>query len=215
MPAASLLETLGRLAPEIFPISHRLHLTNRSQLESTMIKLTNTPHRHLASTILSKLVATLNRLPENASLQTIAAVFSFLPLDIHDVANFVNEDPKTYHRESIITTKQFELLVLTWLPGQASPIHNHAGSKCIVLPLRGFPVETVYYPTPSGAFTKTTSRHSPHSVLAGEDADIHTITNPPTAQQSLVTLHAYFPPLKNMETFSIKNRKLIKQQTAF
>ena len=71
-------------------------------------------------------------------------------ITVDDLAEYVRFDPARYHRELMINADDYQILVLGWLPGQKSPIHNHRGSQCCVRVLQGTAVETVYTHTRDG-----------------------------------------------------------------
>jgi uncharacterized NAD(P)/FAD-binding protein YdhS len=92
---------------------------------------------------------------------------------------------------------------MTWLPGQASVPHDHAGSICAMQVVEGEAVEGSYrvaadgyvdleYETPVGN----------GEVIAGQDAGVHTVRNPSRAGGLLVTVHVYAPPMKEVRQFT-------------
>ena len=54
-----------------------------------------------------------------------------------------------YTRNLVAREERFELMVLCWNAGQASPIHNHEGQDCWMAVLDG-EIEEVRYPFPAG-----------------------------------------------------------------
>ena len=161
-------------------------------------------------TNLSDLIAKLKTMDEGAGLQQRMDIIRQLPIDARDVWQHVVIDRRNYHREIIETNDEFQLLIITWLPGQKSPIHNHRGSQCIVRVLSGSATETVYEPRKDGTFSRKASIYEQGITIGGEDSDVHTIENLPIAEKPLVTIHAYFPPLKRMDRFVALNRRLHK-----
>jgi cysteine dioxygenase len=157
---------------------------------------------------LDRLIADLKTIPKGASLQQRMDRIRQHPIHARDVWRHVYQDTGSYHREIIETNALFQLLIITWLPGQKSPIHNHRDSQCIVRVLSGFAIETVYLPRTGGAFSSEASIYKQGESFGGEDDDIHTLENQPTAAKPLVTLHAYFPPLRQMDLFRVKEGEL-------
>lgn len=51
-----------------------------------------------------------------------------------DIATF-RED--TYCRKIIHQVKDFDVVLIGWMPGQRSPIHNHPTNGCLVYPIQG------------------------------------------------------------------------------
>src|SRR5690242_20436471 len=54
-----------------------------------------------------------------------------------DWRDFALFDDATYTRNLIARNTWFEMLLLCWNQGQASPIHNHAGQNCWIAVLDG------------------------------------------------------------------------------
>src|SRR4051794_12563764 len=61
-----------------------------------------------------------------------------------DVAHFLRFAPRSYRRNLVRGRPLYNLWVLCWLPGQHSPIHDHASSACGIRVLRGTATITTY-----------------------------------------------------------------------
>ncbi len=59
-------------------------------------------------------------------------------------------DPSRYTRNLVHRCSYFEVLLLCWESGQASPIHDHAGQDCWMAVLEG-ELEEQHYSAPGGA----------------------------------------------------------------
>jgi uncharacterized NAD(P)/FAD-binding protein YdhS len=91
---------------------------------------------------------------------------------------------------------------MTWLPGQTSVPHDHAGSICAMQVLQGDAIEGSYRMADDGYVDfdyETVVRCG--EITAGQDAGIHTVRNAADANEILVTVHAYAPPLKDFRRF--------------
>jgi len=77
--------------------------------------------------------------------------------------------------------------------------------------MSGSATETVYEPRSDGTFSQNASVYAQGLTIGGEDDDIHTIENLPTAQKPLVTLHTYFPSLKLMDMFAFEHGRLVRK----
>ncbi|OWY40973.1 hypothetical protein CEK28_01500 [Xenophilus sp. AP218F] len=133
--------------------------------------------------------------------QQILDFYRSLRLEPEALARHRRFDPASYCRNRIFANDCFELLLLCWLPGQQSRIHNHHGSRCGVLVVEGIASETVFTAAPDGAaLPGITRRLAAGSLAVNEHQDIHRISN--AHERNLVTLHLYSPPLLKMETFS-------------
>jgi uncharacterized NAD(P)/FAD-binding protein YdhS/predicted metal-dependent enzyme (double-stranded beta helix superfamily) len=153
------------------------------------------------SPTLSRLVAELDSLGSNLSLASIAGLLTSAKLTPRDVQEFIHPNPRHYHRAHVVRRANYELLVMTWLPGQASPPHDHTGSVCALQVVQGEAIEADYSIAPDGCVHwEYESTIGPGRVSAGQDAGIHTIRNP-SASETLVTVHVYAPPLADFRRF--------------
>ena len=88
----------------------------------------------------------------------------------------------------------YELVVICWIPGQETPIHDHVGSDCAFLIVDGVSTETIYETNEEGlAHPINVKRYQPGDVCAAEEPDIHRVSN--NTDSELVNLHIYSPPL--------------------
>jgi cysteine dioxygenase len=114
--------------------------------------------------------------------------------------------PGTYTRNLVCRSADFELLVLCWMPGQESTIHDHAGALNAIRVHRGQLTSRAFVPAadrPAGG--------GPVELLAEEDVrrggwtgvdrgGIHQLVN--TTGEELVTVHVYAPPLTELTVYS-------------
>lgn len=105
-------------------------------------------------------------------------------------------DTGAYVRTLVRDTPHYEVLVMAWLPGQRSPIHDHAGSGCTVRIVSGTARETRYALRPDGLVVREASiTYLPGMVVSSVDRDIHDLGNAATCPASprdiLVTIHVY------------------------
>lgn len=127
-------------------------------------------------------------------LDAIRALLADLPDEIRSMWRRTEFDPAGYTRRVLHRDESVSVLLLGWLPGQASEIHDHGGSACCFRVLRGVAVESRYEIDPQGAALEV-SRDAflTGSVLACDGTDIHSIVNDRAAAEPLVTLHVYRP----------------------
>lgn len=161
---------------------------------------------------LASLVQEISLLGLSSKLTELSRIVRKSNLKIQHVEDYVKFMTNNYHREPVIRTDEFDVLVLSWLPGQVSPIHNHRGSACCVKVLQGTAIETVYMPDSNGRFTTRSWVRVEGAVLAGEDADVHVVANRSDAGIGLVTLHVYRPALTQMELFETIGSRLVRQR---
>jgi cysteine dioxygenase len=107
-------------------------------------------------------------------------------------------DEQHYTRNLVALEERFELMVLCWGPGQASPIHNHEGQDCWMAVLDG-EIEEVRYPTPVAKGPGPLRSKGSASFAAGQVAFIRDemglhLVRPLRADRGCVTLHLYSMP---------------------
>jgi cysteine dioxygenase len=125
-------------------------------------------------------------------------------IDLDDVADHVYFADQGYKRNLLRAAPGYAAWVLCWKNGQRSPIHDHAGSACVIRVLRGVLTETLFETAPNGHVKAAFSRDFGEGSLCGsEDADIHQVSNLQAGDAVLVTLHVYSPPLYRMGTYSL------------
>jgi uncharacterized NAD(P)/FAD-binding protein YdhS len=150
---------------------------------------------------LGDLVRRLDHLPELTLTKLVDAIRQ-AELCVADVARYVRETPQHYHRGTVIRRDNYELLVLTWTPGQGSVPHDHAGSISAMQVLHGNAIEGTWrtafdgyvdldFETPLGASEMT----------AWQDAGVHTVRNSADSSTTLITVHVYAPPRKDFRRY--------------
>ncbi|MFM9956889.1 MAG: cysteine dioxygenase [Phycisphaerales bacterium] len=131
------------------------------------------------------------------SLQREVAAVIVTPEQLGDA---IAIDTGAYVRTLVRETEHYEVLVMAWLPGQRSPIHDHAGSGCTVRIVSGTARESRYLPRADGLVTRdATITYLPGQVVSSFDRDIHDLGNaaacPASPRDILVTIHVYSPKL--------------------
>jgi cysteine dioxygenase len=103
-----------------------------------------------------------------------------------------------YARELVHRADGAELWLLSWLPGQVTPIHDHGGAASACTVLAGALLEQRFVRRGSGVVLAETTRHLPdHHVVIDADA-IHRVRPlVPT-----ISLHLYIPGALDGETFA-------------
>lgn len=117
---------------------------------------------------------------------------------------FVGFKGGTYARHRVFLNEFVELLVLCWLPGQRTPIHDHNGSHGVVRVCEGVMWETMFELEDVRGLVYKTSREWTDGHITGADVpDIHLLGNPDVSGQNLITLHMYAPPLTSLNVYSV------------
>jgi cysteine dioxygenase len=133
---------------------------------------------------------------------TVHLAVSRLRATTDELRRYIQFQPDHYTRTLYFRDERFEMLVLAWLPGQVSPIHDHANSICTMYVLDGFCQSTTYRHGPGGGLAEEATVHlSAGSTITVFGGDIHTVGCPPNATGGLVTIHFYLPPIEEMLVF--------------
>lgn len=128
-------------------------------------------------------------------------------------SNFVQvEATKQYTRNLVYEVPNlFNLLLLAWTPGKASPIHDHSNSHCLMKILKGNLRERRYeipHPGSHGPLVQTSDLNYGLNRVAymSDKLGIHEISNQSKSEYA-VSLHLYFPPnaaLRGCKVYDIK-----------
>jgi cysteine dioxygenase len=151
---------------------------------------------------LSQLIAKLDSYSERVPLPELEALLASLELAPGELEAFYSFSAGHYTRNPVALGSAYQALVLCWLPGQESVIHDHQGSSCAVRILEGACHEVAYDWQPDGSLAeRPCCCLGPAAICGTQDSDIHKICNRTTGR--LVTLHIYSPPLEVMNTYRI------------
>jgi cysteine dioxygenase len=139
----------------------------------------------------------LVKAPGAPDLDAIAIAMQTLDIDEEALGDAVYRDENAYVRTLVYRDTRAELLVLTWLAGQRSPVHDHGPAEGLVRIVAGEATENLYRCRESGAAKRElmsrTLRPGIVSRLGG--GMLHSLGND-TPETTLVTLHLYVPPLQ-------------------
>lgn len=148
------------------------------------------------------LVRELDRLGKDPTLAALGHAMQRVNLTPADVEPYVHPTPRHYNRVPVVVREAYDLLVMTWLPGQASVPHDHSGSICAMQVVQGQAIEGCYHVAADSYVDlqyETTLRCG--EVLAGQDAGVHSVRNASPTGELLVTVHVYSPPLRDIRQF--------------
>jgi len=153
-------------------------------------------------TALAQILSDLQRRLGRDDPTTIVQAIASASLTKGDIAPFRKFSDKSYERNLVFRSEQFELLILCWHSGQLSPLHNHKGSSCYMRILEGTATELRFERAQCGVLAPSGVKNFEcGSVAASFDEDIHTIAN--FQSSDLITMHCYSPPLLKPEIFPI------------
>ena len=119
--------------------------------------------------------------------------------------SYFSED--CYTRNKIYKNKNFEVLLLCWLPNQGAPIHGHEGEKCWFKVIKGDLLINNY----SLISEKPLKIEFKNTINASDNyldgpADVHSIEN--HSDQPVTTLHVYARPYDTCNVYNIEKKRV-------
>ncbi len=152
---------------------------------------------------------TLNALRAAPALEDLDRWLGEVQVTAEDVRPFRFFKKGTYARHRVLRNEFAELLVLCWLPGQRTPIHDHNGSYGAVRVCEGVMWETTFALSEKRELYYRSAREwAAGEVTSANVPDIHQIGNPECSGQHLVTLHLYAPPLGVLNTYKVGSSEI-------
>ena len=131
-------------------------------------------------------------LRDRADLIRVAAAFAAAQLPWAMLRSHVRFDPAGYVRQPIYRDDTWELLLLCWLPGQATAVHGHDGSSGLVRLLAGTLEECGYEALDAPRPAHRRTLHG-QGLLVELPETIHRVAN--AGSTPALSLHLYSPPL--------------------
>jgi len=149
------------------------------------------------------IVAQLRALEGRLSAERIADILSRSPLSADDVSPFIARTRFGYGRRRIARTEEFEVLVMTWLPGQRTGAHDHAGAISVFKILAGQAHETRFVHRADSLVEPLVAREFRVGEVGSDAGElIHEVRNDTGNDDLLVSLHVYSPPLPELRRFA-------------
>lgn len=116
-----------------------------------------------------------------------------------DVESYCKFSEERYARNTVFLNDHVELVVICWLPAQASAIHDHGRSNCLYLVTSGSMQEEMFELNAARRPRRTLVRNFDRGAITiAAPTDVHRILNP--GPENLVTVHIYSPPLDTAVT---------------
>jgi predicted metal-dependent enzyme (double-stranded beta helix superfamily) len=118
-----------------------------------------------------------------------------------DFSEYLTFDQNSYTRNAIFKNEKFELLLVGWMPGQKSAIHDHGSSECIMACLRGCLLENRYKEI-EGVVTQVQSDELRVNdiVHINNNVGLHEIIN--IHDETSISLHLYSPGITGFQCYS-------------
>ena len=175
--------------------------------------------------------------PREINLTTVQALVGDGTLDDDELRRYVGVRTDKYARRLVHRSKLFDVMVLTWAPGQFTPVHNHAGNCGWVRLVRGQIAEETFRLVPGSALPDAATAASVNGrvgtvglettgsgvistigavATADRERAIHRLGNPAKpGGDATVTLHVYSLPHDTCLSFDLASRTCERRQLAF
>lgn len=175
--------------------------------------------------------------PRDISVARVQAIVGDGALDEAELRPYIGVRTDKYARRSVHRSKHFDVMVLTWAPGQFTPVHNHAGNCGWVRLVRGQIAEETFRLVPGSAVPDAATAANVNGrvgsvgleatgsgviasigAVAAVDREraIHRLGNPAApGGDPTVTLHVYSLPHDACLSFDVASRTCERRQLAF
>ena len=141
--------------------------------------------------------------PEGPSAEEQRAVLSALKqtrIDWTVMGRHLAFDGECYLRRRLFLNRSWEILMLCWLPGQETAIHDHGDSWGSTLVLMGELTERAYRVPARGPLElKTEAALATGQVTVESQQTVHEVAN--RSHTPAVSLHLYSPPLRFLHAY--------------
>jgi uncharacterized NAD(P)/FAD-binding protein YdhS/mannose-6-phosphate isomerase-like protein (cupin superfamily) len=151
---------------------------------------------------LQGLIARLNELPRPLMARGVEQAIDASGVTIDDLRAFVTPTSVGYGRKRVLKREDYEILVMTWLPGQRTGPHDHGGCISTFKVLQGEALETRYRDCADSLVEPSIRRQMSAGDVGHDDTGvIHEIMNGSAEGTPLVSLHVYAPPLPELRRY--------------
>ncbi|MGB3401756.1 MAG: cysteine dioxygenase family protein [Microcoleaceae cyanobacterium] len=132
------------------------------------------------------------------------------------IASYCRWDSQSYTRNLVCQTDIYQLLVLCWQAGQASPIHEHQNQDCWMYVVKGTIEEILYQPSfhdRKGLILHETDKKRYHqgntSRLIDSTSAWHSIE---AISEQVITLHLYSLPIQKCQIYNQKTGQFSERE---
>jgi predicted metal-dependent enzyme (double-stranded beta helix superfamily) len=159
------------------------------------------PAQRFSLDALRQTLASLTSAPTQKELDVLLRKLELEPEELRGQLHF---KPNTYTRRRLFRSDLCEMLVLCWLPGHRTAIHDHNGSYGAIRICEGALEEEIFAVNAAGEVEFETKYRRAAGEVTGTDVpDIHRIGNAEQSTEPMVSLHVYAPPLRVINTYQL------------
>jgi cysteine dioxygenase len=160
---------------------------------------------------LAALTQTLDALTSAPTQRELDALLRRVRPEPEELRPHLGFKPHTYTRHRVFRSDLCEMLVLCWLPGHRTAIHDHNGSYGAILICEGSMEEEIFALNEAGEVVPAETHARAAGEVTGTDVpDIHRIGNADGSVDRMVTIHVYAPPLRVINTYQLGSAEVGK-----
>ena len=132
----------------------------------------------------------------------LGKVIKQMNIPLSDFETFASWDKEGYTRNCIRRTNEYELILLCWKKGDATPIHGHGGQRCWVYQIEGQLTEIRYDKNDSGHLIEIDRKLLTPGNLTfmNNSMGYHKLNNETNGRA--MTLHIYVSPITSCKVFN-------------
>jgi cysteine dioxygenase len=158
---------------------------------------------------LAALTRALDAFTRAPTQRELDALLRRLELKPEELSPHLGFKPHTYTRRRVFRNDLCEMLVLCWLPGHRTAIHDHNGSYGAIRICEGAMLEEIFALDEAGEVTAAETHMRAAGEVTGTDVpDIHRIGNAENKEQRMITIHVYAPPLRVINTYQLGSAEI-------
>lgn len=126
-----------------------------------------------------------------------------------DLAPFIYFREETYARNLVAKSDKYELLILSWLSEQRTPIHDHFGQRCWMWVFSGeLSFKNYEVPraddSPLVPMGPVESVEAPSLIYIDDDISVHSIAN--ASKRPALSLHLYAGPVPQCRVYNERTK---------
>jgi cysteine dioxygenase len=115
-----------------------------------------------------------------------------------DWISYITECEENYIKKLVFRNEDYELFIVSWMPGKGSSIHDHSKNGCLFKILRGELIEERYSMNEIKLESSTLFNENNIGYIENEEG-LHRMLN--KTEEIVVSLHLYSPPNYKIKSY--------------
>jgi predicted metal-dependent enzyme (double-stranded beta helix superfamily) len=153
-------------------------------------------------------------IPSHSSLtlDELAATTRRFAEEVRAGRHEVHADPSQRWHVRIHADEDVDVWLISWTTEQGTQLHDHGGSAGAFTVVEGRLSESAWAGAPGGGELVEQSREAGRTVVFGTHY-VHDVVN--RAPGTAVSVHAYSPPLTQMNYYDVEGHRLVRRATSW